>query len=359
MPRSKIALFAMTLGAAPLAAQGLEDALVQKIEAGIERQMERQSLVGLTVAIGVDGGLAWTKGFGMADLEHEVPATEQTVYRLASISKPITAAAVMLLVERGKIELDATVDTYVAAWPQKRWPVTVRQLLAHQGGVRHYLETDDRCNTKVYPTAAAALERFAADPLVFEPGTKYGYSTYGYNLLGAVVEGASGVPFVEFVEANVLAASGVAALQDDSQSRIIRHRARGYRRVGSEIRNSLLVDTSYKAPGGGYCGTAADLVQFANSLHAGKIVSRATLDLMWTAQPTASGTPTRYGYGWFVGGGGGDKIVRHTGSQAGARSSLVCFVDRRLVIAAMCNSEWCDLRRIAIPIARLVVDSAR
>ena len=350
-------LAVVVLFAIPPAAQELEAGLIRALEELIEEEMEAQDLVGLSVAVGVDGELVWTRGFGLADLENEVPATEHTVYRLGSISKPVTAAAVMQLAEREELDLDAPVDAYVPEWPEKRWPVTTRQLLGHLGGVRHYLSTDEPSNTKAYGTATESLEIFASDPLVAEPGTRYAYSTFGYNLLGAVVESVSELTFIEYLERNVFPAAGTEALQDDSQSRIIPHRAQGYRLIDGEVRNSILTDISYKLGGGGLCGTAADLVRFAHAMQAGRIVSPETRDLMWTRQRTADGAETDSGLGWGLLERGGRRIVRHGGAQARVRTSLVYFVDDGVVVAAMCNCEWSNPPRITVPVARRVVDS--
>ena len=143
----------------------------------------------------------------MADVENNVPAGAGTVYRLASISKPITATAVMQLVERGRVDLDAPVWKYVPAFPVKPWPVTVRQLLCHQSGVRHY-RGDEISSTRHYVDLTEPLKIFKDDPLLFEPGTRTSYTTYGYNLLGAVVEAASGMKFADYLEANIFRPAG-------------------------------------------------------------------------------------------------------------------------------------------------------
>ncbi len=360
MKATPVLFSVVALCCAPLSAQSLDDELIRSIEDRIQIEMEAQSLVGLSVAVGVDGELVWTRWFGLADLENDVPATEHTVYRLGSISKPVTAAAVMQLVEQGKIDLDAPIDTYVPEWPEKRWPVTTRQLLAHQGGIRHYLRTDNMNNTRAYTTATEALEYFADDSLIAEPGTRYSYSSYGYNLLGAVVEGASGMTFVEYVGENVFPAAGTEAMQDDSQSRIIKHRAQGYRKIDGEIQNSMLVDTSYKVGGGGFCSTAADLVRFAHAMQAGKIVDPETRDQMWTRQTTKAGKETGYGLGWAINADrAGRRIVRHGGAQTRVRTSLLYFVDDGVAVSAMCNSEWCNPPRITLPMARALVAAKR
>lgn len=357
---------AMAFCLAPLPAQTLDAQLVRSVEEAIRTEMDAQGIVGLSAAIGVDGNLAWTAGFGLADLENDVPATEHTVYRLASISKPVTAAAVMQLVEQGVIDLDGSVRTYVADWPEKRWPITIRQLLGHQGGVRHYAPKDVRNNTKAYATATESLEYFADDPLIAEPGTRYSYSSYGFNLLGAVVEGASDMSFVEYLDEHVFPVAGTEAMQDDSQSRIIKHRAQGYRRVrrvgstpAGELRNSMLVDVSYKVGGGGLCSTAADLVRFGQAMAAGKVVKPEIRDLMWTAQKTSDGSPTEYGLGWNIADAGGRRRIGHGGSQARVRTSLMLLPDEGIVVSVMCNTEGANPGRISQRLMGLVLGSRR
>ena len=334
--------------------------------------MESQHMAGLTVAIGGDGEVVWSKGFGLADVENDVPATEYTVYRMASVSKPVTAAAVMQLVEQGKIDLDGLVGTYVSAWPEKRWPITIRQLLGHQGGVRHYAEKDVVSNTKAYSTSTESLEYFADDPLIVEPGTKYSYSTYGFNLLGAVIEGASDMSFVDYLVEHVYPLAGTETMQDDSQSRLIKHRARGYSFASTEsssanqnpggappgeLRNAMLVDVSYKVGGSGLCSTAADLVRFAQSMEAGKVVKPESRDLMWTAQKTREGTQTSYGMGWIIAERAGRRFVVHVGTQLGASTSLILLRDEGIVVAVMCNTEDTNPGLIGRRIAFLVESS--
>ncbi|MBI1788385.1 MAG: beta-lactamase family protein, partial [Acidobacteria bacterium] len=154
----------------------------RQIQQAVATEMAKHSIPGVSVAMASSSGLAWTAGFGMADLENFVPVTPSTVIRLGSISKPITAVAVMQLVEQGRIELDAPIQRYVPSFPEKPWPVTVRQLLGHLGGVRHYSGLPEVDSTRHYTELAAAFHVFRDDPLLAEPGTKYSYTTYGFNL---------------------------------------------------------------------------------------------------------------------------------------------------------------------------------
>src|SRR4030095_6501447 len=169
-----------------------------KIEALIEKEMSAKGIPGLSVAVGVEGQVRYAKGFGMADLENGVPATATTVYRTASIAKPLTATAVLQLVEKGKLALDAPIQAACAAFPEKAWAVTARQLLSHLGGVRHYRPGEPE-NTRHYESITDTLAVFKDDPLLHEPGTKYSYSTYAFSVLGCAIEGASGAPYGEWM----------------------------------------------------------------------------------------------------------------------------------------------------------------
>ena len=144
----------------------------QRIETAIAQQMDRMKIPGMTVAISMDGQVVYSKAFGKADLEHNVPATTSTLFRTASIAKTFTATAVMQLVEAGKIDLDAPVQKYCPAFPEKQWTVTTRQILSHQAGIRHYNKPGESAGTEHFFTLTDSLRLFKDDPLLHEPGTK-------------------------------------------------------------------------------------------------------------------------------------------------------------------------------------------
>ena len=150
----------------------------------------------LAIAVVDNGNLVLAKGYGVADIENNVSATGDTVYRIASLSKSLTATAAMRLVEEHKLDLDAPIQKYCPAFPTKQWPVSVRELLTHQSGIRHYKNDEESVNTRHYTSIDEALRQdFTKDPLLFEPGTKFSYSSYGYLVLGCVMEGASGMSY--------------------------------------------------------------------------------------------------------------------------------------------------------------------
>ena len=326
--------------------------LSAEIAAMVEAFVKANEIPGLSVAMAVGAGpkaVLRAQGFGLADMENDVPATPATVYRLASISKPITAVCVLQLVDAGRLDLDTDIADYLEEWRGKRWPVTCRQVLAHLGGVRHYKRREGE-STRAYANQRAALERFSGDPLLHEPGTTYRYSTFGYNLLAAVVEARAQVDFAEYVRRHVSQPSGAASLQDDSVARLIRHRAQGYVRVGQTLRNSRLMDASYKLGGGGLCCSAPDLVRFGRTLLSGKLCSAESLQAMTTRARKADGSEIGYGLGLSV---AADRSEYwHGGAQSRVSTVLLLRPKAPCVVAVLCNLE----RMRLLPLARRIAD---
>ncbi len=334
----------------PLAAQtggGLPGDKVEKIETAVSSLMSRWHIPAVSVAVVVGDQIRFRGGYGTADLENWVPAKAGTVYRIASVSKAITAVAAMQLAEKGKLDLDAPVQKYVPSFPAKQFPVTTRQLLAHLSGIRHYKPGEGEYVTR-YNTLADALNIFKDDPLGFEPGTRYGYTTFGYTLLGAVIEGASGMAFADYLRENIFKPAGMQHTRVDDHFAIIPHRARGYTpRVYAQFdgnyRNPVLMDSSYKIPGGGLLSTAEDLARFAIAVQGGVLLRPETFAEMSKGQKTRGGQETGYGYGWYVGGSGAfadtPDAVWHGGVQAGFTCTLWMLPKKRYALAVLTNLE--------------------
>lgn len=313
---------------------------LEKIEKTISSEMSRLGIPGLSVAVVVDHKLRWSNGYGLADVENFVPSKAMTAYRLGSISKPITAAAVMQLAERGKLDLDAPIQKYCPAFPAKQWPVTARLLLGHLSGVRHYNNVAEVASTRHYNSVVEGLDMFKNDPLLFEPGTKYNYTTHGYAVLGCAVEGASGMRFEGYVRENVFKPAAMDRIRVDHVADIIPNRAQGYEKTRSgELRNSGLADTSYKIPGGGFISTVDDLARFAIAMQTGALVKKETLDQMWAAHKTRDGKETGYGLGWRVSERNGMKEVHHGGAQQRVSTFLYTIPEKGLAVVLMTNLE--------------------
>ncbi len=295
---------------------------------------------GMSVAVGVDGEVVWAEGFGYADLENRVPVWEETKFRVGSVSKPITAAAVALLVEQGRLDLDAPVQRYVPSFPEKRWPITTRQLAGHLAGVRHYRGRENY-SSEHYTSVLEGLQIFQDDTLLYAPGTRYSYSSYAWNLISAVVESASGEDFLRYMHENVFAAVGMAHTVADHTDSIIPHRTRFYMRTrAGTAMNAPYVDNSYKWAGGGFLSNTADLVRFGMAHLNEGFLRPETIELLWTSQRTNEGEETGYGIGWRV---GTDyesrRIVSHGGSSVGGRAHLLIFPDDGVVVAMLANSS--------------------
>jgi serine beta-lactamase-like protein LACTB, mitochondrial len=316
----------------------------------------------LAVSIVNDGQLIFAKGYGVSDVENNVPATADTVYRIASVSKSLTATAVMRLVEERRLDLDAPVQKYCTAFPTKQWPITVREVLTHQSGIRHYKNDDESINTRHYTSINEALTQdFSKDPLLFEPGTKFSYTSYGYIVLGCIMEGASGMSYATYMQQNIFAPAGMTSTRLDDVFAIIPHRARGYSiDKDSNLQNAILLDISNKPPGSGINSTARDLGLFMVALYGGKLVTPATWDQMITPAKTRDGKPTIYGYGWFVGGPLGTyhglREIGHGGDVQGFANVLYAIPEKKFAVVVLSNGEKEKASTEYITLARKIYD---
>jgi serine beta-lactamase-like protein LACTB len=341
--------------------KGLSREKRQEIEKAVSTFMSANSIPGVGAAVVLDGEPLWSEGFGMADLENYSPATSSTLFRLGSISKPITATAILQLWERGKLDLDAPVQKYCPAFPEKEWPITTRQLLGHLGGIRHY-NADGRGDipedsARHFASMQESLQIFAGDPLVAKPGTKFNYSTYGYTLAGCVLEGAGAEKFVDFVRKNIFQPAGMEQTRDDDFFALIPHRTRWYHKDKAGIvRNAGVLDSSYKIPGGGLISSADDMARFEAAILADKLLQRSTRDLMWTSLKTADGKATGYGLGWGIEDKFGLHILAHTGGQQGTSTAFAVVPERRAGVVVLTNLDQVDVAALSTQILNIALD---
>jgi serine beta-lactamase-like protein LACTB, mitochondrial len=331
--------------------QGIPADKLREIDALIVAEKERQKIPGLSVALVTDRQPQWSNGYGLSDVENEVAAKPATVYRLGSISKPITATAVMQLAERGKLDLDAPVQTYCSTFPRKPWPITTRQVLAHLSGIRHYKQgaagREEFNSTRHYDSITESLAVFKDDPLKYEPGTTFLYSTFGYTVLGCEVEGATHMNFADYVRENVLAPAGMEHTRVDSITDLIPNRAQGYVLKAGALNNSALTDNSYKVPGGGFVSTVEDLAKFAAAVETYKLLKRETTEQMFTRQRTRGGEETPRGLCWLVGNYKGRRAISHGGDQQRVKALLYMQPDQGVAVVLMANLEDVDLYGLA------------
>jgi CubicO group peptidase (beta-lactamase class C family) len=315
---------------------------------------------GMAIAVVDQGQAVFSQGYGLADVENNVPATAETVFRVASLSKPISATAAMKLVEAGKLNLDAPVQKYCPVFPQKAWPLTTRQVLSHQSGIRDYRDEEETINTRHYVSIRDALGQFAGDPLDFEPGTKMHYTSYGYVVLGCVIEGASGMSYADYMGQAIFRPANMPATRLDDVFAMIPHRARGYKISNGKLQNATFVDVSNKPPGSGVNSDARDMGNFVAALYADTLVSSDTLRGMLTAEKTADGKPTICGLGFFVGGPIGTyhglQEAGHGGDQQGVSSVLYLLPEKRFGVVVLSNLEGQESSLHFIDLSRKIYD---
>jgi CubicO group peptidase (beta-lactamase class C family) len=262
----------------------------------------------------------------------------------------------MQLVERGQLDLDVPIQTYCPSFPAKQWPVTARQLLGHMSGVRHYAKPGESIGTAHFFSIAESLAPFKDDPLQFEPGTKYEYTTFGFSVLGCAIEGAAKMTYEQFVMQNIAGPAGMTHTAVDDLYRIVPGRVRGYQVLTEQafaqlpaavqaiarpntVYNASLHDTSMKIPGGGWLSTSSDMVRFGMAMLQSRLVKPATRDQMWTSQKTPDGKETGYGFGFGVQTRDGLPVISHSGNQAGASSAIRISPNRQAVVVVMTNLE--------------------
>ena len=308
----------------------------------IRDTMQALGAPGASITVMKQGRVIWSEGFGFADLEQQVPVTPLTKFRVGSVSKALTSVALGQLVQDGKLDLDATIQKYVPGFPAKRWPITSRQVAGHLAGIRHYDRAEEDFSYTHFPDVTGALGIFKNDSLRFEPGTRFGYSSYGWNLLSAVIEGASRERYLTVMQRMVFDKAEMRHTVADYVDSIIPNRARWYTRAPDRggIVNAGFTDNSYKWAGGGFLSTTEDLAEFADALAKGRLLDPATVKLLWTSQRTRDGKETEYGIGWSTDvDSRGRRRISHGGGSVGGTAYLIIYPDQDLIVAVLVNSD--------------------
>ena len=318
-------------------------------------QQERSELgiPAISAAVAIDGIIVWSAGIGYADLENRVPATAGTLYRTGSVSKPLTAAAVVQLATTGKLDLDAPIQRYVPSFPEKRYPITTRLLAGHIAGIRHYQGMESlTAGQRHYDDVIEALEIFADDPLLFAPGERYSYSSFAWNLISAVVQRAAGREFLSYMQDNVFDPLGMTHTFADDPRVVIPNRAGFYSFYEGRVINAPFVDNSYKWAGGGFISSVEDLVRLGSAHLGDDFLSNQARELLFTSQRTTDGQETGYGIGWRVERLGDlfadesteasdafadHQVMHHGGSSVGGRAFLLLVPEAELVVAVLVN----------------------
>lgn len=299
-----------------------------------------QKIPGIDAAIAIDGKIIWSEGFGYADLENDVKVIPGvTKFRIGSVSKPLTSAALGKLIDAGKVDLNESVYTYLPDFPKKRYPITVKEISGHIAGIRHYRGNEFLMN-KRFNSVSSSLSIFKDDSLLFEPGTNYSYSSYGFNLLSAVIEKASGEAFLPFIQREVFSALNMSGTSPDFYDSIIYNRTSFYELDSTrKVINAPAVDNSYKWAGGGFLSTTTDLIKFGEAHMSAGFLSASTLNTFTTSQVLANGDSTQYGVGWRTYHHDGIHGYGHTGGSVGGITALRIYPNEKLVLVLLSNSS--------------------
>ena len=329
----------------------------QTVRAGLAEQ----NLPGLSVAVGVSGDIVWAEGFGWADLEKRVPVAPETRFRIGTASTALTSAAVGLLLEDGRMKLDDVIQTYVPAFPEKQWPVTLRQLMGHVAGVRNDGGDEGPLLSARCERPVEGLEPFRESSLLFEPGTGYRYSSYGWIVVSAAVEAAADEPFLAFTRKQVFEPLGMRDTTPDSGTEPTPNRATPYfPRFAADPRYGLHlmrpIDYSCYAGSSAFVSTPSDLVRFGMAINSGKLLQPATVQLLQAPQRLASGEETGYGLGWDLEtvalAGEQTRWVGHDGTSLGGMvASLMTFPEQGIVVSVTSNISYADTEALALNIA--------
>lgn len=307
--------------------------------------------------VSLNGKIVWLGSVGLADIENNVPAKTNTLYRLASISKAITSVAIMQLIEQDKIKLDEDVRTYLPYFPKKRWKFTIRQLLNHTSGIRNY-RYEEFNSTDSFKSIKDAIRVVMDDSLQFEPGTKRQYTTLGYNLLAGIIENVSGLSFEEYLSKNIFQPAEMTSTYLEYQPKIIFNKARGYvKNSFRKFENAALSDLSIKFAGGGMISTSEDLLKFAQKLISFKLIKSSTIDTILTPTIIDKKDTVYYGLGFSFGTDKkGRKYFGHSGSGTGFTCELIIYPEKSFAAVYLTNIRDRNLENPAKSFVAIVLD---
>jgi serine beta-lactamase-like protein LACTB len=327
-----------------------------------------QNLPGLSVAVGVGGRLVWAEGFGWADIENKVPVAPDTRFRIGTASTALTSAAVGLLLEQQRQALDERIQTYVPEFPDKQWPVTLRQVMAHLGGVRNDGGDEGPLLAQRCERPVEGVQRVADYPLLFEPGTSFRYSSYGWLVVSAAVDAAADEPFLSFMRRQVFEPLGMDDTMPESSTDSVAGRATPYfPRFAADTRYGpdpmRPIDYSCYAGASVFLSTSSDLVRFIMAINSGALLQPTTVELLQTSQRLTDGTETGYGLGWqresVELAGRPTTLIGHDGTSLGGMvASFMTFPEHGIVVAVMSNTSYAGTHDLAVQIAQAFVTAS-
>lgn len=355
-PRTRIVLFVCLLFACAsiaLAQSSIDSAVADYVKG----EMERQHIPGLALLVTRDGEIIRSEGFGLANVELQVPVKSETIFQSGSVGKQFTATAVMMLVEAGKIGLNDPLTKYFPEAPPSWKNVTVRELLSHTGGFSDYPKNFNFRKDWTEPQLIKLVESI---PLAYPPGTKWEYSNLGYLTLGILIHRVSGEFYGDFLQERIFRPLEMQTTRVISEADIIPNRAARYRLVKGELKNQEWVAPAMNTTAdGSLYFSIVDLSKWDSALYEGKLLKRSSFDLMWTPMKLKNGQPNKagYGFGWFIEERNGHRCIHHDGSWQGFETAIDRYVDDHLSVVALTNLAGSKPGEITKHVAEMYLQS--
>ena len=329
-----------------------QDSFTTKVDEYVRSEMQAQQIPGVALAVVKDGKVVLARGYGLANVEHQVPVKPETIFQSGSTGKQFTATAVMMLVEEGKLSLEDKITKHFTDAPEAWRDITVRHLLTHTSGMTDYPPEFDL--RRDY-TEDELFQRIKTIPLAFQPGEKWSYSNLGYVTLGILIRKVSGLFYGDFLQERVFKPLEMSTARIINEADIVPNRAAGYRLVKGQLKNQNWVSPSMNttADGALYL-TIYDMAKWDAALYTDKLLKRSTLEQMWTPVKLSNGKTHPYGFGWMLGEVRGHRIIEHGGSWQGFKAQITRYVDDKLTVIVFVNQARANQTKLAHGVAAII-----
>lgn len=341
MYKKRIAFFVLVLLLAAVTALRADE-----VDDLVKAEMQKQHIPGLSLAVVRDGKIVKAEGYGLANVELNVPATAQTVYKIGSVSKQFIAAGIVLLVQENKISLDDKISKFLERTPDTWKEITVRHLLTHTSGIVREAPGFDPFKIQA---DADVIKTAYPSPLSFVSGEKFEYSNTGYFALAEIVRKASGKTWEDYLSERLFKPLKMNDTRSTSNTEIIPNRAAGYVRTNDKLQNAAVFFAL--RPSGAFLSSVLDLAKWDAALYTDKVLASSVRSQMWSPVKLNNGTTHPYGFGWYLDTVEGHKLARHGGSLPGFRAEFARFTDDKLSIVILANGDNANLSPIALGVA--------
>ncbi|POY35878.1 serine hydrolase [Solitalea longa] len=337
--------------------QTKQDKQLTKVLDDLLSEQFKSSDPGCAVLIAKGGQIVYQKGVGSADLELNVSIKPDMIFRIGSMTKQFTAIAILQLVEQNKISLKDSIQKFIKDFPFKGNTITIENLLTHTSGIVEYTQLDipDPFIRRKDFTPKEIIDLFKDKPLEFLPGTKFKYSNSGYFLLGYIIEGITNKSYKDYIQESIITPLGLTSTHYDDINRIIPNRVKGYKKDNSTFENADYQSSTIPFSAGALISNNADLFKWNQALYNYTVVRKETLEKAFTPFTLMDGSPTNYGFGWFIIDMDGNQSVQHGGNINGFRSNEIYFPKEDVFVSTLFNCECAPMEELSEQIAFLAI----